>query len=208
MGLRVNTYGDSRDGARSEIEWLRLCEADWGGVMIGAGETGATAAVAGAIAVGGEIILAAIGGGTIGAAWGTIDGVTIGGTVPIIGWPLCCMVTICGCCGTPATTAVGIIVLFITCGTVGRTATPPAGTGITWGNCGLIDPVGVRIGVPAFDDSDANITGGRVFGNSKPRSFKFISLQAMLNSLISIRPSESVSARALKNENKIIFKLY
>lgn len=40
-------------------------------------------------------------------------------------------------------------------------------------------------------------TGGNALGISKPRNFKLISLQAILNSFISIFPSASVSDNAL-----------
>lgn len=57
--------------------------------------------------------------------------------------------------------------------------------------------VGDSVGVPPTDVKEANNVGGNDFGISKPRSFKFMSLQAMLNSMIFILPSESVSARDL-----------
>lgn len=46
--------------------------------------------------------------------------------------------------------------------------------------------------------SDAIRFNGSVLGISKPRNFRLINLQAMENSLMSILPSASVSAKALK----------
>lgn len=42
--------------------------------------------------------------------------------------------------------------------------------------------------------------GGSTFGTSKPRNFRFINLQAIENSFMSIFPSASVSAKALKQK--------
>lgn len=63
-------------------------------------------------------------------------------------------------------------------------------------------PVGVSVGVvPVLNE--ANNEGGNALGTSMPRSFKLISLQAILNSLMFIFPSESVSAKALiREENR------
>ena len=66
------------------------------------------------------------------------------------------------------------------------------------GSRGLRPEVGVRVGVPPTAVREATNVGGRVFGISKPRSFKLINLHAILNSPRVIFPSESVSARALK----------
>jgi len=63
----------------------------------------------------------------------------------------------------------------------------------------LVEPRGVIEGV--FWPSpvrEASRLGGRTLGTSMPRSLRLISLQAMLNSLMFILPSESVSARALE----------
>lgn len=48
--------------------------------------------------------------------------------------------------------------------------------------------------------------GGNELGTSKPLSFKLISLHAMLNSLMFIFPSESVSDNPL--QSYIIFSIY
>lgn len=61
----------------------------------------------------------------------------------------------------------------------------------------LVAPVGVRVGVEPNAVNDAIIVGGSCLGISKPRSFKFTSLHAILNSLMFIFPSWSVSANAL-----------
>lgn len=61
----------------------------------------------------------------------------------------------------------------------------------------LVAPVGVRVGVEPKAVNDAIIVGGSCLGISKPRSFKFTSLHAILNSLMFIFPSWSVSANAL-----------
>ena len=65
---------------------------------------------------------------------------------------------------------------------------------------GLIVPVGVRMGVPPAVVSEDKSVGGSILGSSKPRSFKLINLQAMLNSSKVIFPSESVSAIALEEK--------
>lgn len=68
------------------------------------------------------------------------------------------------------------------------------------GSRGLKLPVavGVIVDVHPTVDSEASNVGGKTFGRSIPRSFKLINLHAILNSLMFIFPSESVSARALK----------
>lgn len=87
-------------------------------------------------------------------------------------------------------------------GTTGATAA--GGTIPLSGSIGLIElvePRGVIEGV--FTPSpvrEASKLGGRTLGTSMPRSLRLISLQAMLNSLMFILPSESVSARALRGE--------
>lgn len=65
------------------------------------------------------------------------------------------------------------------------------------GSSGLRPDVGVRVGVPPTAVREATSVGGSDLGTSKPRSFRLISLQAMLNSPRVILPSESVSAKAL-----------
>lgn len=88
------------------------------------------------------------------------------------------------------------------------TATGGATTGTTGATAGtiplsgskglkeLVEPRGVIKGTsPVRDDSRL---GGRTLGTSMPRNLRLISLQAMLNSLMFILPSESVSARALE----------
>lgn len=60
---------------------------------------------------------------------------------------------------------------------------------------------GIAGGDSAF--KEAKSWGGRTFGTSNPRSFRLISLQAIENSFMSIFPSASVSARALKKENTV-----
>lgn len=67
-----------------------------------------------------------------------------------------------------------------------------------------LSPVGVRVGVPPTEVNDAINTGGKALGISNPRSFKLMSLQAMLNSIMFIFPSESVSANDLFIEIKYI----
>ena len=67
----------------------------------------------------------------------------------------------------------------------------------------LPKPVGVSVGVPPTAVSDAKSVGGNDFGISKLRNFKFINLHAMLNSSMFILPSESVSARDLKNTQNL-----
>lgn len=78
------------------------------------------------------------------------------------------------------------------------------------GSRGLRPEVGVRVGVPPTAVREATNVGGRVFGISKPRSFKLINLHAILNSPRVIFPSESVSARALKikEDEKIIMNSF
>ena len=66
---------------------------------------------------------------------------------------------------------------------------------------GLIWPGGVMMGVPPAVVREQSKVGGICLGTSNPRSFKLISLQAMLNSISVILPSASVSAKALKNES-------
>lgn len=57
--------------------------------------------------------------------------------------------------------------------------------------------VGVMVGVPPGVSKEDNRVGGNTLGTSMPRSFKLINLHAMLNSLMFILPSASVSANAL-----------
>lgn len=45
---------------------------------------------------------------------------------------------------------------------------------------------------------------GMTLGNSKPLSLRLINLQAIVNSIMFMRPSASVSAKALKMEYKKI----
>lgn len=60
------------------------------------------------------------------------------------------------------------------------------------------------MGVPPVVVREQSKVGGICLGTSKPRSFKLISLQAMLNSIRVILPSASVSAKALENEYRRI----
>lgn len=56
--------------------------------------------------------------------------------------------------------------------------------------------------------NEAISEGGRTLGMSKPRNLRFISLQAIENSFMSILPSASVSAKALimkKSESSILW---
>lgn len=69
------------------------------------------------------------------------------------------------------------------------------GGGTPIGFAAALGKGGMAGGVRVF--KDAKREGGRPFGTSYPRSFKLISLQAIENSLMSILPSASVSARAL-----------
>lgn len=72
---------------------------------------------------------------------------------------------------------------------------------------GALTSAGFGSGGIAGGDSafrDARSCGGRTLGTSNPRSFKLINLQAMENSFISIFPSASVSASALKNYNDAV----
>jgi len=48
---------------------------------------------------------------------------------------------------------------------------------------------------------------GMTLGNSTPLSLRLINLQAIVNSIIFIQPSASVSAKALNNKLKIINKI-
>lgn len=59
---------------------------------------------------------------------------------------------------------------------------------------------GIAGGESAF--KEAINWGGRTLGTSNPRSFKFINLQAMENSFMSIFPSASVSASALQKTKR------
>lgn len=65
-------------------------------------------------------------------------------------------------------------------------------------------PVGVNVGVDPKAVNEAIIVGGSCFGISNPRNFKFTNLHAMLNSLMFILPSRSVSASALQNHSRLI----
>lgn len=85
----------------------------------------------------------------------------------------------------------------------GATVAVCSGTAVGCGcvmNClyssdGLIRPVGVLMGVPTCFRDEISV-GGSILGTSTFRNFKLISLHAMLNSIKSIFPSASVSARA------------
>lgn len=84
---------------------------------------------------------------------------------------------------------------------------------ISWKNFGILPngvfimvtglklpaPVGVNVGVDPKAVKEAIIVGGSCFGISNPRNFKLTNLHAMLNSLMFILPSRSVSASALQN---------
>lgn len=88
----------------------------------------------------------------------------------------------------------------IATGTAGGTAAAMLLSG-SMGLIELVEPRGVIVGVgppmAAASVRELSNVGGKVLGTSKPRSFRLISLQAMLNSLMFIFPSESVSASAL-----------
>lgn len=58
------------------------------------------------------------------------------------------------------------------------------------------------MGVPPAVVREQSKVGGICLGTSKPRSFRLINLQAMLNSIRVILPSASVSARALEGKAK------
>lgn len=58
------------------------------------------------------------------------------------------------------------------------------------------------MGVPPAVVREHSKVGGICLGTSKPRSFRLINLQAMLNSIRVILPSASVSARALEGNAK------
>lgn len=123
--------------------------------------------------------------GTIpGKVPGTIPGTM--GTAPAI-----------GAIGTAVGIAAAAIATFVIgCGGISgftAAATPFRGSmGLR-----LPAPVGVNVGVVPIELSEAKSVGGNALGTSMPRNFRFISLHAILNSLMFIFPSESVSAKAL-----------
>lgn len=70
----------------------------------------------------------------------------------------------------------------------------------------LAAPVGVRMGVDPKAVRDAIIVGGSCFGISNPRNFKLTNLHAILNSLMFILPSRSVSAKDLQMKVQKVLK--
>lgn len=60
------------------------------------------------------------------------------------------------------------------------------------------------MGVPPAVVREQSKVGGICLGTSKPRSFKLMSLQAMLNSIRVILPSASVSARPLEERIRVL----
>lgn len=194
------THGDSRDGARSDMDILRLEVV----LMEAVGETTAVGVAdmtaAASMPPGGETNLLAA---AAAAAAGTAAVIAppaimaTGGTAPIEEG---CVVSTATGSGTAAVWARSASVAAGGSGTAG-----PLAGGTTIGlltlSIGLMLaklPVGVMVGVVPIAVNEDNSDGGSTFGTSMPRSFRFISLQAMLNSLMSILPSESVSAKALQ----------
>lgn len=187
-------YGDSKDGERSDMDMLRL-----GVVLIDAvGETTAVGVAANSIPPGGETTLLALTTATAGpdtaAAIDPPASIGTGGIVPIEDG---CVVSTDG-----IGTAADIASIVSVPGTeIGTTGTFDSGETILIAlSRGLILAkllVGVMVGVVPIAVKETNNEGGKTFGTSIPRNFKLINLHAILNSLISILPSESVSAKAL-----------